>query len=114
MPVQSCRLFVASAGRPRMLSLYMDDWKAVAHAPALLANSVNASPEVVFGLARFTSDANLKTPRGATFAWVCAKYRVSHFLGESSCCPVQIVASNDLAVGCRFAYLQSGCRFVVA
>lgn len=78
-----------------MLSLYMDDWKAVAHAPALLANSVNASPDVVFGLARFTSEANLKTPRGATLAWVCAKYLVSHFLGESSCCPAQAIS-----IGC--------------
>lgn len=59
MPVQSCRLSVASRERPRMLNLYMDDWKAVAHAPALLANSVYASPDVVFGLARFTSEANL-------------------------------------------------------
>lgn len=78
-----------------MLNLYIDNWKAVAQAPALLANSVNASPEVVFGLARLTSEANLKTPRGATLAWVCAKYLVSHFLGESSCCPAQIVS-----IGC--------------
>ena len=85
MPVQSCRLFVASGERPRILSLYIDDWKAVAHAPALLANSVNASPDVVFGLARFTSEANLKTPRGAVMSWDCEKYLVSHFLGESSC-----------------------------
>lgn len=42
-----------------MLSLYIDDWKAVAHAPASLANSVNAWPDVVFALARFTSEANL-------------------------------------------------------
>ena len=51
-----------------MLSLYIDDWKAVAQAPASLANSVNASPEVVFGLARLMSEANRKTPRGATLA----------------------------------------------
>jgi hypothetical protein len=57
-----------------------------------LANSVNAWPDVVFALARFTSEANLYTPRGAVFAWVCEKYLVSHFLGESSCCPVQIVS----------------------
>ena len=79
-----------------MLSLYIDDWKAVAHAPALLANSVNASPDVVFGLARFTSEANLKTPRGAVLAWVCEKYLVSHFLGESSCCPAQTVSVQFL------------------
>lgn len=42
-----------------MLSLYIDDWKAVAQAPASLANSVNAWPDVVFALARFTSEANL-------------------------------------------------------
>ena len=59
MLVQSCRPFVVSAGRPRMLSLYIDDWKAAAHAPASLANSVNAWPEVVFALARATSEANL-------------------------------------------------------
>jgi hypothetical protein len=56
--VQSCRPVLVSSESPSTLSLYIDCWKAVAHAALLLANSVNASPEVVLGLARFTSAAN--------------------------------------------------------
>jgi hypothetical protein len=87
MPVQSVKLCAVSPETPSTLSLYAAAWNASAQIAGdgsirkrsmgierteyshwLPANSVKACPDVVLGFARFTSESNRNTPRGAGLA----------------------------------------------